>query len=290
MCFCNEREVDPFSPNVNIILEFLASLYRKGLGYSAINTARSALSSFFGTCELEVSIGKHYLVKRFMRGIFLLRPSLPRYQFTWDVNKVLTYLQQFSLTADLKILTMKVVMLLSLLAAQRTQTLHLIDVRQITFTDNGVKIRISALIKQSRPGYHLPELSFEKYPDKSLCVVSFLKQYISITEPFRGNETALFLSYLSPHKAVTKDTIARWIKTVMNNAGIDINIFRAHSVRSASVSHASKCRVPLDTILRTAGWSRESTFRKYYDKPITNDTVFAEAVLNNSKCYHGSRN
>lgn len=280
MHFCDQRGIDPLSYNVNNVLEFLAMLYNKGLGYSALNTARSALGSLLSSFEQTTPIGKHYLVKRFMRGVFILRPSLPRYNVTWDCNKVLVYLKQFTLdNIDLRQLTMKVIMLLCLLSGQRLQSVHLIKTDNIEFNDNYVKIRIKDLVKQSRPGIHLNELVFEKYSDSSLCIVLFLKAYLKRTDEIRKGETSLFISYCKPYKKVTKDTIARWVKSVMQAAGIDNKIFKAHSTRAASVSKAHSCRLPLSTILRTAGWSKDSVFRKFYKKPITNDTSFAQAIL-----------
>jgi hypothetical protein len=43
--YCSESEIDTFSPTVEQAINFLGSLYGKGIGYSGINTARSALSS-----------------------------------------------------------------------------------------------------------------------------------------------------------------------------------------------------------------------------------------------------
>jgi len=66
---------------VNDGLEFLTSLYRQGLGYSAINTARSVLSAII-TLGDKTTFGEHPLVTCFMKGIFELKPSLPRYTVT----------------------------------------------------------------------------------------------------------------------------------------------------------------------------------------------------------------
>ena len=65
---------------------------RLGLGYSAINTARSALSSVIMLGH-NTTFGEHPLVTRFLKGIFELKPSLPRYSVIWDVGTVLKYLQ-----------------------------------------------------------------------------------------------------------------------------------------------------------------------------------------------------
>ena len=38
-------------------------------------------------------LGENWLVSRFMKGIFHLRPPQPKYTKTWDVSKVLSYLK-----------------------------------------------------------------------------------------------------------------------------------------------------------------------------------------------------
>ena len=65
-------------------------------------------------------------------------------------------------------------------------------------------------------------------------------------------------------------------------SGIDVAIFKAHSTRAASTSKAKNCNVPLDEILKKAGWKSDSTFAKHYDLPIDNnmkDNNFANKIL-----------
>ena len=181
-------------------------------------------------------------------------------------------------------LSVSVVMLLCLLSGQRLQSLHYIDTRNIEFCNNYVKIRFGDLWKQSRPNFHLKEIMFKSFSDKRLCIVTLLKRYLSETKSLRKNETALFISFCRPYKKVSKDTIGRWVKMVMKEAGIDISIFRPHSCRSSAASTANKLRLPLATILRTVGWSSECTFRRYYNKPVTNDTSFADTILSGNNC------
>ena len=45
---------------------------------------------------------------------------------------------------------------------------------------------------------------------------------------FRKNQDNLLLSIKRPHIAITKFTIARWIKSILSLAGINTNIFTAH--------------------------------------------------------------
>ena len=117
-----EKHVNPMSPSVSVVLDYLASLFHAGIGYSGLNTARSALSSFVaikGHCQ----IGKHNFVNIFMRRIFHLKPSLPRYNFTWNVSDLLKYLAKLdNQSLSLKQITLKCV---SLLVAARTWRLYL---------------------------------------------------------------------------------------------------------------------------------------------------------------------
>ena len=110
-----------------------------------------------------------------------------------------------------------------------------------------------------------------------------MKFYIAQTEQLRSVENgseSLFISFIKPHKKVSKDTIARWIRSVLHVSGIDIVKYSASSVRSAAASKAKAMNVPIMHIMAKAGWSSEATFAKYYDKEIVSGhDTFQEAVL-----------
>jgi hypothetical protein len=147
------------------------------------------------------------------------------------------------------------------------------------YHENGILFQLKNVIKQSRPGYGPPILIIKSYaPDKRLCVVFYIKEYLNRTKFVRGQSTQLLISYKKPHLGVSKDTIARWIRTIMYRAGIN-TVYTAHSTRSAAVSAAKVAGVPIETIIKTAGWSSNKTFALYYDKPITQDRSFSEAIL-----------
>ena len=52
------------------VLSFLANLYDSGIGYSTINTARSALSSGVELSHSKLSLGQHPLINRFLKVVF----------------------------------------------------------------------------------------------------------------------------------------------------------------------------------------------------------------------------
>lgn len=280
MLFCIQRTTDPFHPDLNTVLQFLLSFFNEGLGYSAINTIRSALSSVAVLDNKPV--GRHWLVCRFLKSVFNKRPALPRYQVTWDTDIVLNYLKSLPVSSKISIplLTRKLTMLLILLSGQRCQTIHLLDVRNMTLTFSKVTFTIGDLTKTSRPGHHVQELCFPAFaPDRRLCVVTQLKAYLRRTLDVREAHKRLLLTTRTPVRPASKDTIRRWVRDVMEAAGVNLKIFSPHSTRSAATSKAS-CSLHLQTILRTAGWSNSSTFAKYYKKPIAQDTLAAELLKN----------
>jgi len=142
-------------------------------------------------------------------------------------------------------------------------------------------LKFNSLLKQSRPGFDYSCIEVKSYPpDRRLCVVTVLKEYLRRTKSSRQDDNdSLLLSYVKPYKSVTRDTISRWVKVILLRSGVDTKIFSAHSLRSASSSKAKAMSVPIQDILKTAGWSRESTFAKYYNKPINSENKFMEAVL-----------
>jgi hypothetical protein len=64
---------------------FLHSLYTKGMSYSSLNTARSAIYNLGLTPEASqsyVPIGRHLLVCRYLKGVFNELKPVPKYHAT----------------------------------------------------------------------------------------------------------------------------------------------------------------------------------------------------------------
>ena len=223
------------------------------------------------------------MVIRFIKGVYNLRPPISRYTHIWDVDKVLIYLRKLSPVRkiSLKDLTLKLTMLMALVNTARCQTLHLLSVNNLKKLSSEFILQLDSLVKQSRPGVNTSYFHLKCYPpDRRLCVYTVLKEYLHRTNMFRKDtDSKLLLSYCRPHKAVSKDTISRWVKVVMCRAGIDINVFGPHSVRAASASKAKSMAVPVADIMKSAGWSNKQTFAKYYDKKIVTENLVSEAVL-----------
>ena len=86
--FCQKNNCDIISPPLHQALSFLSDLFKSGLSYSSINTARSVLSSILSWESNPTPFGQLPIVKRFMKGVYESRSSLPMYCSTWNVNTV----------------------------------------------------------------------------------------------------------------------------------------------------------------------------------------------------------
>ena len=106
------------------------------------------------------------------------KPSLLRYQRTWDVDTVLKYLKALTPVnlLSLKMLSYKLVMLLLLLTGQCVQMIHSLLISDITITDNNILINVESLRKCSKPGSQLEPIELPAFVDVSrLCVVRYLR-------------------------------------------------------------------------------------------------------------------
>ena len=281
LSFCMCREANPFQPSVTLLLDYLFSEFQKETGrtYSSMNTIRSAISAVADINGQPA--GQHPLVVRFMKAVFQERPSFPRSHTTWDPHLVLDYIIALGPDEDLTLiqLSRKLAILMLLLSGQRGQTLHFLDIRNMTVSDLSISFRLGDPLKTSRPGAHMSELVFVAYPtDRRLCVVTSVFCYLARTASLRGSITGFFLTTKPPVRVASRDTLRRWTKDIMRAAGIDLTVFSPHSTRSASTSKAA-LKLPLSTILSTAGWSRESTFTRFYKRPILQPGLFSRAVL-----------
>ncbi|CAH2004916.1 unnamed protein product [Acanthoscelides obtectus] len=138
--FCVNLNSDPLTPNLKNNLFFFKEQMNNELSYSSLNIYRSALNLI-----IEQSLHDDRIIERFLKGVYNLRPPMPKYQSTWDPEPVLSYLKTLypldSLTIEL--LTKKLVMLLELASGEREHTLSKISLNKISKVKDRIEIKIS---------------------------------------------------------------------------------------------------------------------------------------------------
>ena len=154
--------------------------------------------------QQNVSFGNIPIVKRYMKGIFENNPTLPKFQFTWNVSLLFNYFRNMHEihALDIQKLTQKLFMLMTPISGgQRTPTIHSIRVSYIQILDNKVLIPIMSLMKQTKPKKHIAPLCFQVYnKEPKLYVVSHLTEYLKRTKSFRDTDK-LFLTSIKPYMA-----------------------------------------------------------------------------------------
>ncbi|XP_070519715.1 uncharacterized protein [Cardiocondyla obscurior] len=276
--FCQQRQVPLFLPSFTQLLEFLALEAGSVSSYSSLNTMRSAISL------ISINeIGQNPALKRFCRGFASIRPPRPKYDVTWDPAPVIEKLGLIYPYEGhpLNTVVKKLVLLLALATGQRVQTIAALRLSQITI-DGQLTVQVPDRIKTTAPDRYQPSFSFSRFNDhEELCVVRILEHYIERTRDLRPlGCDSLFISCNKPFKAVTLQTISRWIRQALKNCDIDISIFSAHSTRHASTSLAARKGVAVEVIKKAAGWTGGSrVFARFYNRPVVNPEEFSNAVL-----------
>ena len=199
--------------------------------------------------------------------MFNRRPPTPKYCAIWDVNVVLQFLSAMRTdTALLK--SQKLATLLMLLSGNRVNMLSHMEVTHMYLSDNECTFVFDSPLKHSRPGYKGDIMSFRAYPTQpSLCPVKCITEYMCMRGE-RCGASALFITTTKPYRGAHPDTISRWIKTILCDAGIDTRTYQTHSCRAASTSAEALQGVLIGTIVKSACWSNVDTFKKFYLKDI----------------------
>lgn len=218
------------------VLNFLASLAEQGLAYRSVSTFRSAISAGHATVQGKL-VGEHSFVCRLLLGLRLSLPPEPRYSEMWDVNKVLNLFLSWQDNEYLtrKELSAKLAMLLCLISCRRVSDVRALDITGRVFSLLGVSFTVCRRTKTHTRVIEYP--AFQESP--KLCVVRCLKAYEDMTSELRPpGERQLLIALRKPHQAVSSPTIARWVRWVMQEPGISLRQFGAHSARGAMASKA----------------------------------------------------
>lgn len=126
---------------------------------------------------------------------------------------------------------------------------------ECTFVFDGV-------LQHSRPGYRQAPMVLRGFPENSkLCPVKTIEQYLNFRLK-KCDDSSLFITATSPHKQCSSNTIARWVKTILESAGIDS--------RQCKVGSNVLCKTEwgVTKIVQSVSWTGTSTFNKNYDKEI----------------------
>ena len=140
--------------------------------------------------------------------------------------------------------------------------------------------KIPPVLKMSKWEDHNHTLHLPKYHDPKICVFTAVVDYLACTKALRAKDKdKLFIITRRPFTPAVGVTVSGWVKTCMEQAGVDTTKYKTHSTRKASTSQAAAASMLLATILKAAGWASGSTFAQFYHLPVMDHSSFATAVL-----------
>ena len=99
------------------VIQFLAEEYERGLSFNHLCGYISALKNY-----LPMHIRDANIVKKSEKGLFKLRPPKTKCHAIWDVNILLTFLENMSTDSDVDV-SRKLVCLFTLLSGLRVNSI-----------------------------------------------------------------------------------------------------------------------------------------------------------------------
>lgn len=278
--FCTVAKINCMTPEIAQVLRFLRTLEDEGLGFGAINTARSALSVVLPRTNGE-TVGKNYVIHLLMRSVYERNPPKPRYARFWDVSLVFDLFKDWPDNKDLSVrdLGFKVAVLILLITGHRGQTVIALNIGAMEIYTDEIVFELDKLLKSNRMGDPLSTVTLQAFPDnKKLCVVRAIRKYVVVTQKLRKSNQ-LLLSFIRPHGPISRDTLARWTIRVLAKAGVDTKKYSAHSTRGAVASNAKALGVSVKNILANAGWKTAVAFARHYNKKVERKDDMASKLL-----------
>ena len=86
--WCLQRNLDPFSAPVIDVLTFLTEQFKtRGLAYRTINVYKACISQIHNPVEGQ-QLGSLPIVVRFMKGVFQLKPAIPKTYVYPDIARI----------------------------------------------------------------------------------------------------------------------------------------------------------------------------------------------------------
>jgi integrase len=259
--FFDEKDLSFDSIEIDTVLSFLQRFV--GLSESRIRTVVAALK-FFLRVYKRADLSDHPLLSLFAKGAQNLAP-LPREKPSiWNPETVLKELKSRPRPSSFLPCAREALLLLLLATGWRVDDAWKLDVK-VNFTSESMIVFFRDKRKCKVKGTHTLSREIPAFSESErVCPVRALSSFVNLARKIRKKDSHyLFVSSLGLR--ASKDTLRRWVEVLLLSCGISAS---AGSCRSAASSSALERKWPLDQILKSAGWSSESTFRKYYDRKV----------------------
>ena len=186
---------------------------------------------------------------------FTILPNLSNVLESCIYNKC-----HISVSISEKMLTLKLTTLFALTAAYRVSEITNLDINFLAKHQTCSSFAFSKVSKSWKKG-RVPNID----------------EYLKRTEVRRNDHGHHLLGLIKHHKPFTSSKVSRWIVDMIGQSGVDTDVFKTYSTRSAATSKASSTGVFLTEIIKR-GQCSSTTFKKFYHKEIVNREMFQNII------------
>jgi site-specific recombinase XerD len=242
------------------VLSFLQEFVDEKRAKSTIRVANAALTHYFVLHD-RADVMNHPLVKMHVKGAQNLAPVPTRTITIWDPEVPLKYLLSRPLPRKFRAAGQEALLLLLLATGIRVS-----DASRLGKSLNIVQDVCAINFLEARKTGTSPPQFVKRYEIPRLCPVRAIELYLRLALPRRKVVEKEFLFISSTGLRASVDTLRKWIIDLLLLSGVKAT---AGSCRSAASSAAILRDMKVDDLLlRAAGWKRESTFRRYYQRLV----------------------
>lgn len=289
---------DPLEASVDDVCSFLVSLFEEGKQVSTVRNYRSAVASVHRGFPDGSVIGTNPFISHLLKGMFNERPPVRKLAPSWSINDVLQCLSKPPYepmqNAPLDALTHKTLFLVAAASARRRGEIHALSVKQgfLRFDPGGVFLlpdptflSKNQTVSFTPAAIFLPSMSASSSirEDRLVCPVRALKWYIEKTKSLRKSD-ALFILPRAPYSKASKDTLSRWLVSLISPHADAHERVRAHDVRAQATSLAWFKGIPLHDVMAAAAWKSPSSFvSNYLTDVVSTEGAFASSILSGSR-------
>ena len=206
-------------------------------------------------------------LSKILHSITLANPPLPHIKgdYVWDPDMILDLFRHWPDNRNLSLidLSRKTATLIMLCMAR-----HQIDVVNLSLVHAQCGVREYVFILQhpsktyKSAGLQGQTVRIKRFQEKKVCPYNAICHYIQRTSRIR--KTQFLLITTMDHNPIAPATLSRWVKSVLTEAGVDVQVFKPHTTRAAAASKYAMNSRNLDETLKLGCWKGTSTFYQHY--------------------------
>ncbi len=226
--WCQDRDLDPVTSDVSVVLSFLLEMLDKQRSLSTIKVYAAAIAAFHAPIAGR-SVGRDSAVVQFLRGARRMSAPRPRRLPPWDLPTVLRALKgppfEPLQSTSLRDLSLKNILLLALASVKQVEDLQALSINPACreFGPNDSKVvlnpRLGYVPKVLSAPFRAQVIALSALSPSTgskelslLCPVRALMVYIECSASYRKSEQ-LFFGFGNHVKGgpVTKQGISMWL-------------------------------------------------------------------------------